>query len=217
MLAFALASLNRIGCLKRYLILCVLFVGVFNYAAYCVAAQKEVPKSLDWVENSTANLDRNGAGVGVGPDAPEGEARQQKLPPRVSKFLTELEPADARALLGAFKQGYTIIKRLDDGFILARKSSQLMDSSALLVMDADFMISFNTTQINRHKESYASVITQGGFECKSARLALLYQQFQVGTFGTGASVSALESTKPVRFRSTSKGLGEFLSSVYCPK
>ncbi|MDA9218982.1 hypothetical protein N9O62_04080 [Burkholderiaceae bacterium] len=213
MLVLAFAPRNRIGCLKRYLIFCVLFVGLSNYAAYCVAAQKEVPKSLDWAENSTANLDRNGAG----PDAPEGEARQQKLPPRVSKFLTELEPADARALLGAFKQGYTIIKRLDDGFILARKSSQLMDSSALLVMDADFMISFNTTQINRHKESYASVITQGGFECKSARLALLYQQFQVGTFGTGASVSALESTKPVRFRSTSKGLGEFLSSVYCPK
>lgn len=213
MLVLAFAPRNRIGCLKRYLIFCVLFVGLSNYAAYCVAAQKEVPKSLDWAENSTANLDRNGAG----PDAPEGEARQQKLPPRVSKFLTELEPADARALLGAFKQGYTIIKRLDDGFILARKSSQLMDSPALLVMDADFMISFNTTQINRHKESYASVITQGGFECKSARLALLYQQFQVGTFGTGASVSALESTKPVRFRSTSKGLGEFLSSVYCPK
>ena len=213
MLVLAFAPRNRIGCLKRYLIFCVLFVGLSNYAAYCVAAQKEVPKSLDWAENSTANLDCNGAG----PDAPEGEARQQKLPPRVSKFLTELEPADARALLGAFKQGYTIIKRLDDGFILARKSSQLMDSSALLVMDADFMISFNTTQINRHKESYASVITQGGFECKSARLALLYQQFQVGTFGTGASVSALESTKPVRFRSTSKGLGEFLSSVYCPK
>jgi len=213
MLVLAFAPRNRIGCLKRYLIFCVLFVGLSNYAAYCVAAQKEVPKSLDWAENSTANLDRNGAG----PDAPEGEAREQKLPPRVSKFLTELEPADARALLGAFKQGYTIIKRLDDGFILARKSSQLMDSSALLVMDADFMISFNTTQINRHKESYASVITQGGFECKSARLALLYQQFQVGTFGTGASVSALESTKPVRFRSTSKGLGEFLSSVYCPK
>ena len=213
MLVLAFAPRNRIGCLKRYLIFCVLFVGLSNYAAYCVAAQKEVPKSLDWAENSTANLDRNGAG----PDAPEGEARQQKLPPRVSKFLTELEPADARALLGAFKQGYTIIKRLDDGFILARKSSQLMDSSALLVMDADFMISFNTTQINRHKESYASVITQGGFECKSARLALLYQQFQVGTFGTGASVSALESTKPVRFRSTSKGLGGFLSSVYCPK
>ena len=213
MLVLAFAPRNRIGCLKRYLIFCVLFVGLSNYAAYCVAAQKEVPKSLDWAENSTANLDRNGAG----PDAPEGEARQQKLPPRVSKFLTELEPADARALLGAFKQGYTIIKRLDDGFILARKSSQLMDSSALLVMDADFMISFNTTQINRHKESYASVITQGGFECESARLAVLYQQFQVGTFGPGASVSALESTKPVRFRSTSKGLGEFLSSVYCPK
>jgi hypothetical protein len=215
MLVFAFPPHNRIGCFKRYLIFCLLFVGLSNYAAYCVAAQKEVPKSLDWAENSTDNLDRNGAGVG--PDATEGEALQQKLPPRVSKFLTELEPADARALLGAFKQGYTIIKRLDDGFILARKSSQLMDSSAQLVMDADFMISFNTTQINRHKESYASVITQGGFECKSAQLALLYQQFQAGTFGTGASVSALESTKPVRFRSTSKGLGGFLSSVYCPK
>ena len=215
MLIFAFPPHNRIGSFKRYLILCLLFIGLSNYAAYCVAAQKEVLKSLSWAENSTDNLDRNGAGVS--PDAPEGEALRQKLPPRVSKFLMELEPADARALLGAFKQGYTIIKRLDDGFVLARKSSQLVDSSAFLVMDADFMISFNTTQINRHKESYASVITQGGFECKSARLALLYQQFQAGTFGTGASVSALESTKPVRLRSTSKGLGGFLSSVYCPK
>jgi hypothetical protein len=73
-------------------------------------------------------------------------------------------PADARALLGAFRKGYTIIKKLDDGFILARQSSQPLDSTALSVIDADFMISFNTPQINKNKESYTSVITQGRFE-----------------------------------------------------
>ena len=170
---------------------------------------------MDRALKSKDILDRNGAGVGV--DAIEGGAPQQKLPPNVSKFLTELEPADARALLGAFKKGYTIIKRLDDGFILARQSSQPLDSTALSVIDADFMISFNTPQINKNKESYTSVITQGRFECKSAQLELLYQQFQAGTFGTGASLLARESTKPGNFRSTSKSLGGFLSSVYCPQ
>ena len=215
MLVFAFAFRHRLGCFKRHLICCFFLLDFFNYAAYSVAAQKEISKSLDWAVKSTDNLDRNGAGVGV--DAPQGAALQQKLPPHVSKFLTELEPADARALLGAFRKGYTIIKRLDDGFILARQSSQLFDSTALSVIDADFMISFNTPRINNHKESYTSVITQGGFECKSARLELRYQQFQVGTFGTGASLQARESTKPVNFRSTSKSLGGFLSSVYCPK
>jgi len=215
MLVFAFAFRNRLGCIKRHLIFGLFFVCFFNYAAYCFAAQKEISKPLDWALKSTDNLDRKGAGVGV--DALEGAALQQKLPPMVSKLLTELEPADARALLGAFRKGYTIIKRLDDGFILARQSSQLFDSTALSVIDADFMISFNTPRINNHKESYTSVITQGGFECKSARLELRYQQFQVGTFGTGASLQARESTKPVNFRSTSKSLGGFLSSVYCPK
>jgi hypothetical protein len=215
MLIFAFASRNRLGFFKRHLIFCLLFVGFFNYPAYCIATQKETSKSLDRALKSKDILDRNGAGVGV--DAIEGGAPQQKLPTHVSKFLTELEPADARALLGAFKKGYTIIKRLDDGFILARQSSQLFDSTALSVMDADFMISFNTPQINKNKEAYISVITQGRFECKSARLELLYQQFQAGTFGTGASLLARESTKPGNFRSTSKSLGGFLSSVYCPK
>jgi hypothetical protein len=215
MLVLAFASRNRLGSIRRHLICCLFFVGFFNYAGYSVAAQKETSKPLDWAVKSTDNLDRNGAGVGV--DALEGGALQQKLPPHVSKFLTELEPADARALLGAFRKGYTIIKRLDDGFILARQSSQLFDSTALSVIDADFMISFNTTRINNHKESYVSVITQGGFECKSARLELRYQQFQAGTFGTGPSLLARESSKPVNFRSTSKSLGGFLSSVYCPK
>ena len=212
---FAFASINRLGCLKRQLICCLCFLGFFNYAAYCVAAQKEISKSLDWAVKSTDNLDRKGAGLGV--DALEGAALQQKLPPMVSKLLTELEPADARALLGAFRKGYTIIKRLDDGFILARQSPQLFDSTALSVIDADFMISFNKPRINNHKESYVSVITQGGFECKSARLELRYQQFQAGTFGTGPSLLARESSKPVNFRSTSKSLGGFLSGVYCPK
>jgi hypothetical protein len=215
MLVFAIASRNRLGCFRHHLIFCLFVVCFFNYATYCVAAQKEISKSLDWVLKSTDNLDRNSAGKGV--DALEGGALQQKLPPHVSKLLTQLEPADARALLGAFRKGYTIVKRLDDGFILARQSSQLFDSTELSVMDADFMISFNTPQKNKHQESYASVITQGRFECKSARLELLYQQFQAGTFGTGASLLARESTKPGNFRLTSKSLSEFLSNVYCPK
>jgi hypothetical protein len=215
MLGFAIASRNRLGCFRHHLIFCLFFVGFFNYAANCVAAQKETSKSLEKALKSKDILDRNGAGVGV--DAIEGGAPQQKLPPNVSKFLTELEPADARALLGAFRKGYTIIKKLDDGFILARQSSQPLDSTALSVIDADFMISFNTPQINKNKESYTSVITQGRFECKSAQLELLYQQFQAGTFGTGASLLARETTKPGNSRSTSKSLGGFLSSVYCPK
>ena len=215
MFVFAIASRNRLGCFKRQLIFCLFFIGFFNYPANCVAAQKETSKSLDKALKSKDILDRNGAGVGV--DAIEGGAPQQKLPPNVSKFLTELEPADARALLGAFRKGYTIIQKLDDGFILARQSSQPLDSTALSVIDADFMISFNTPQINKNKESYTSVITQGRFECKSAQLELLYQQFQAGTFGTGASLLARETTKPGNFRSTSKSLGGFLSSVYCPK
>lgn len=84
--------------------LLLIFIGFFNYAANCFAAQEETSKSLDRALKSKNILDRNGAGV---VDPLEGGALQQKLPPHVSKFLTELEPADARALLGAFRKSPT--------------------------------------------------------------------------------------------------------------
>ena len=64
MFVFAIASRNRLGCFKRQLIFCLFFIGFFNYAANCVAAQKETSKSLDRALKSKDILDRNGAGVG---------------------------------------------------------------------------------------------------------------------------------------------------------
>ena len=142
---------------------------------------------------------------------------QRQLPPRVLKIMEELKPADARALLGAFKQGYIFVRQLDDGFVLARKikATQSASNSSSLVADVDFIISFNKSQLNKRKKAYVSVISMGAFQCRGAQIALVYQQFQAGSFGTGERVSAHESLKPVRFRPVTKGLGEFLSSVYC--
>lgn len=140
---------------------------------------------------------------------------EQKLPPRVSKFLSELDPLAARAMLGAFNDGYTIVKKLGDGFVLAKRGEKRGSASEQSVTDADFIISFNVRQKNKKNQSYYSVITQGGFQCGAGRFALLYQQFQADVFGTGASVAAYESSGPAHFRSLSKGLGDFLTSVYC--
>ena len=140
---------------------------------------------------------------------------EQKLPPRVSRFLSELDPPAARAMLGAFNDGYTVVKKLGDGFVLAKRGEQKGNASEQSVADADFIISFNARQKNKKNQAYYSVITQGGFQCSAGRFALFYQQFQAGVFGTGASVAAYESSGPAHFRSLSKGLGDFLTSVYC--
>jgi hypothetical protein len=207
MLPYPVYPLKKRLCFGYGLLFWVFAFSLASLAENCGASQKEPAGEVVVLQ---ADSDIN---------TPEQEnaSLQQKLPPRVAEFLSELGSEDARALLGAFNEGYTIIKRLGDGMILARKSSEKNEISELSVISADFIISFNSRQENKQKQFYHSVITQGGFECKSARLALMYQQFQAGVFGTGVSVSAYESSQPAHFRSLSKGLSKFLSTVYCTK
>ena len=204
---YRLNSSEKELCFRYGLLFWVFAFSIVSFADYCVASQKD-PAGRVVVLQGNADI-----------KTPEQEnaSVQQKLPPRVAEYLSELGSEDARALLGAFNDGYTIIKRLGDGTVLAKKNSEKNEVSELSVMSADFIISFNAPQENKQKQYYHSVITQGGFECKAARLALTYQQFQAGVFGTGVSVSAYESSQPAHFRSLSKGLSKFLSTVYCTK
>ena len=85
---------------------------------------------------TTAQLKKQFSAVATKSLATDSPNQLKRKPtPRVSQFLSELGTAEARAMLGAFNASYSIIKKKEDGFILAKESQNKGVANGVSVVD----------------------------------------------------------------------------------